>query len=100
MKSTLTILEEIAKTAIASHGTLRAASIATGYSESVISSALARISKKAAAAPAGQNSGKVDTSIAGWFRALKPVDGQFQSWECVGWFRTMGAAREALGLVG
>jgi len=39
---------------------------------------------------------KIDTSYPGWFRALKPVDSMFQSWECVGWFKSRAEAEEAL----
>ena len=40
---------------------------------------------------------KIDTSIAGWFRALRAVDSMFQDWECIGWFRTRQEALDALG---
>ena len=40
---------------------------------------------------------KIDTSIAGWFRALRAVDSMFQDWECIGWFRTRQEAISALG---
>lgn len=40
---------------------------------------------------------KIDTSIAGWFRALRAVDSMFQDWECIGWFRTRQEALSAFG---
>jgi hypothetical protein len=39
---------------------------------------------------------KIDTSIPGWFRALRAVDSMFQSWVCIGWFQSQAEAEAAL----
>lgn len=36
---------------------------------------------------------RIDTTEPGWFRVLQSVDSQFQSWECLQWFRSDAEAQ-------
>lgn len=37
---------------------------------------------------------RIDATEPGWFRVLQSVDSQFQSWECLQWFRSQSEAQD------
>lgn len=41
---------------------------------------------------------RIDTTYPGWYRALRAVESYWQSWECIGWYRTREEAELALKL--